>query len=91
MKKYFNTHKLQIESRLDVLEQQVKQGMRNDLVLMQVEIFKLSSICFGKGYTTTIERKQVVNLIHEYYATGGNDFVEDLEKRFLKLPVKDDL
>lgn len=89
--KHFRNHKIQLESRLELLEKQVAQGMKNDLVLMQVEIFKLSGVCFGKGYTTTVERKLVVNLIHEYYAIGGNDFVEDLEKRFLSLPVRDDV
>ena len=72
-----------INERIERLEKNLKDTLRDSILSRYYD-------CVHKGYRNNYDTTNILHLKEDYDELHGNSFVEDLMKRFEKLPTKEE-
>lgn len=79
-----------IAKQYKTIKEELEQGKKNDVVIMQDLLMKNYYECKTKGYCTRYEKQHFLGMCDEYFKSNGNSFIKDLKASFLKLNVKEE-
>ena len=77
-----------INQRIEVIEKELSQSKKNDVVLMKSDLLRQFEKCHEKKYRTQHETELFEAMCEEYFKSGGNSFIKDIRDEFLKLELK---
>lgn len=81
---------LWIARQYKIIKSELKQGKKNDVVIMQDLLMNNYNRCVKKGFCTQYERQHFLAMCDEYFKSNGNSFIKDLKESFLKIQTKEE-
>ena len=84
-----------LHSEIECIGKDVKELQESDKAqkeslqsILRDRLYELNSVCFHKGFATLEERENFENMYQKYHNLGMNGVMDDIHKKFFKLPIE---